>query len=254
MTFSDIPGKFTCPYCGGEKYVMAIASGNTFSGEIWSDSRRYYPMLPHYSPIQKCPHCSHYYFEYDGHFEMASTVSVNGKQVKLEWPSRFLWRRNKDEEIVKTPEMIEMEAIRKRINDEVRKNCFGDLSYQELAEAEKDILVDGISDKRRIKYLITFLFALNDSKYGRARSEKEIISDYYQAQFRTVALALIDLFGENKTITAELWRELGFFDKSIELCKGLIAKGVDAPVVKQIMEKAKAKDSDAFILHFDKEG
>ena len=251
MTFSDIPGKFTCPYCGGEKYVMALASGNTFSGEIWSDSRRYFPMLPHYSPIQKCTHCSRYYFADDGHFEMASTVAFNGKQVKVEWPSRFSWRRDNDEEIVKTPEMIEMEALRNRINDEVCKNLFGDLSYQELAEAENDVMVDGISVDRRIEYLITYLFAFNDSKYGRAGSEKEIISDYYHAKFRTVALTLIELFGEERTITAELWRELGFFDKSTELCEGLILKGTDVQAVKQIMERAKAEDPDAFILHFD---
>lgn len=254
MTFSDIPGKFTCPFCGGEKYVMALASGNTFSGEVWSDSRHFYPMLPNYSPIQKCPHCSHYFFEDDGHFEMASTVAVNGKQVKVEWPSRFAWRRDKDEEITKTPEMIEMEELRKRIHEQVRKNRFGDLSYQELAEAEKDVMVEGISDDQRREYLITFLYALNDSKYGRARSGKEYISDYYQARFRTVALALIDLFGEEKTITAELWRELGDFDKSIELCHSLITAGTDVQVVMQIMERAKAKDPDAFILHFDKEG
>ena len=251
MTFSDTPGKFTCPHCGSEKYVMAIASGNTFSGEIWSDSRRYFPMLPSYSPIQKCPHCGHYFFDDDGHFEMADTVAVNGKQVKVEWPSHFSWRRNKEEEKEKTPEMLEMETLRNRINNEVLKNRFGDLTYRELAEAESDVLTDGISDKRRQEYLITFLYAYNDARYGRAHADKEAIPETYRLKFKDIVLGLIESFGEKRTITAELWRELGNFGKSIELCQNLIASDTDVQVARQILEKAKANDAEAFILHFD---
>ncbi len=41
---------------------MTLLSGNTYGGTVWSDTRRIYPMLPEVSPIQKCPHCSKYYF------------------------------------------------------------------------------------------------------------------------------------------------------------------------------------------------
>lgn len=51
-----------CPDCGGKKEVLNLASGNTFHGTLWSDTRRIYPMLPEVSPIQKCPHCGRYYF------------------------------------------------------------------------------------------------------------------------------------------------------------------------------------------------
>ena len=67
------------------------------------------------------------------------------------------------------------------------------------------------------------------------------------------ARGLIEHFGEEMTITAELWRELGNFDKSIELCQKLIAAGTDVGVVKQILERAQNSDPSVFILMFDKE-
>ena len=60
-----IPGPanvLSCPFCGGEKEVMSLMSGNTFGGTVWSDTRREYPMLPEVSPIQQCPHCKKFYF------------------------------------------------------------------------------------------------------------------------------------------------------------------------------------------------
>ena len=52
----------SCPFCGGTKEVMSLISGNTCGATVWSDTRRYYPMLPEVSPIQECPHCHKFYF------------------------------------------------------------------------------------------------------------------------------------------------------------------------------------------------
>ena len=51
----------TCPYCGTEKEVLSLLSGNTIDAEIWSDNKCIYPMLPEVSLIQKCPNCGKYY-------------------------------------------------------------------------------------------------------------------------------------------------------------------------------------------------
>lgn len=56
------PDLLKCPFCGEEKEVMTLLSGNTVNGQQWSDVRSIYPMLPHVSPIQKCPSCGKYYF------------------------------------------------------------------------------------------------------------------------------------------------------------------------------------------------
>ena len=51
----------TCPFCGKEKKIMSLVSGNTFDSELWSDNKQIAPMLPEISFVQKCPHCGKYY-------------------------------------------------------------------------------------------------------------------------------------------------------------------------------------------------
>ena len=51
----------TCPFCGKEKKIMSLVSGNTFDSELWSDNKQIAPMQPEISYVQKCPHCGKYY-------------------------------------------------------------------------------------------------------------------------------------------------------------------------------------------------
>ena len=60
MTLGN-PRILTCPFCGSEKQIMSLRSGNTLGAELWSDNKRIAPMLPEISYIQKCPHCGKYY-------------------------------------------------------------------------------------------------------------------------------------------------------------------------------------------------
>lgn len=55
------PRILVCPFCGKEKEIMSLISGNTFGAEIWSDNKQIAPMLPEISYVQKCPHCGKYY-------------------------------------------------------------------------------------------------------------------------------------------------------------------------------------------------
>ena len=55
------PQILTCPFCGKEKEIMSLVSGNTFDSELWSDNKQIAPMLPEISYVQKCPHCGKYY-------------------------------------------------------------------------------------------------------------------------------------------------------------------------------------------------
>ena len=59
-----IPGHpqiLTCPFCGKEKEIMSILSGNTCRTKLWSDNKLIAPMLPRASFVQKCPHCGKYF-------------------------------------------------------------------------------------------------------------------------------------------------------------------------------------------------
>lgn len=54
-----------CPFCGEEKNVFSLVSGNNMNGQQWSDLKSVYPMLPRVSPIQQCPACGKYYFRHE---------------------------------------------------------------------------------------------------------------------------------------------------------------------------------------------
>lgn len=61
-----IPGNsqiLTCPFCGGEKEILSLISGNTFGAELWSDNKRIARMMPEISFVQKCPHCGKYFMK-----------------------------------------------------------------------------------------------------------------------------------------------------------------------------------------------
>lgn len=51
----------TCPFCGKEKEIISLVSGNSFNAEYWSDNKVIAPMFPEISFVQKCPHCGKYY-------------------------------------------------------------------------------------------------------------------------------------------------------------------------------------------------
>ena len=204
-------------------------------------------MLPRPSIIQKCSHCGRYFFYEDSNPKPALIRSRLDIAVDMFY-DKVVDSQGLSQEPVDIEEESEME---KKIHEEAYINHFGHLSYHELLQAGKDILIDGITMERRIEYLISLLHAYNDAGHGRAGVEKATILENDHKAFRDCALELIDCFGEGKTLTAELWRELGEFDKSIEVCQGLIAKGTDVNVVHLILERAKEHDQDVFILHFD---
>lgn len=71
----DYANVLKCPFCGGEKEVLALMSGNTCGGQSWSDVKTVYPMLPRLSPIQKCPSCGKYYFAKDAEMRKSESYS-----------------------------------------------------------------------------------------------------------------------------------------------------------------------------------
>ena len=84
-----------CPYCGTEKELMTLLSGNTFGAEYWSDNKRIAPMLPSVSPVQKCPNCGKYYFESKNrHGESNNTSFERGELSFSEWKDAYTQFQN----------------------------------------------------------------------------------------------------------------------------------------------------------------
>ncbi len=71
---------YTCPHCGTMKAVWAMASGNTFFGEtIWSNAKRYNPMMEYTSFVQQCPSCKHYFITRTTNYKRAKTIYTYNK-------------------------------------------------------------------------------------------------------------------------------------------------------------------------------
>ena len=88
-----LPGKakiVKCPYCGEEKELMTLISGNTFGAKYWSDNKRIAPMLPTISPVQKCSKCGKYFFENKQRYKEGSKCSFErGELTFPEWKEAY---------------------------------------------------------------------------------------------------------------------------------------------------------------------
>ena len=51
-----------CPHCGGLEKHQTLASGNTFGAVIWTDGKRFAPMLPVPPDVARCHGCRQFYW------------------------------------------------------------------------------------------------------------------------------------------------------------------------------------------------
>lgn len=232
------PYELTCPHCGGTKHIASIASGNTFGGKVWSDSKHEYPMLPSPSPIQKCPHCGGYYF-----YDDSSPRSIDAP----------IWASSR---IETEPDEKEKERMRsvKKCQDEAWKNGFGDLSFEETDEAFS-ALYQQAEEERQTTLLFLWLFSYNDRFGGRKQGHPEDCPDETQQRFNFVAEELCERFKDNRILAAELHREMGDFEGCVDIAgEFLWVVNPDNPhlgdVARQIIEHAKAGDREVFVLSF----
>ncbi len=178
-----IPGPaniLSCPFCGGEKEVMSLVSGNTFGGTVWSDTRREYPMLPEVSPIQQCPHCKKYYFI---------------EQAKREYS--------------KDPES-EMRSFGK----------LGKLSYLELKDAKKQMGSLSLTKMQRWILNHQYFMAYNDTFRRQPETVEFPPSEDDEAFYQQVIEELLDGIDKSanyKLFHAELLRETGRFEEAKEV-------------------------------------
>ena len=201
------PYRLTCPKCGGQKHIGSIASGNTFDGMLWSDTKHDYPMLPQPSFIQRCPDCGHYYFYDDGNPEDTMEDS-------------FLLD-------------------------------FGELTFEQINEAYDELYCETLEDKYKIEVLFLWLFKYNDRFGGRQQNENSENCSASIADRRAVVIGhILDLQAENSLLAAELHRELGNFDRCIELASPLaVGEDFSAEVAKKFIDHAKEQDTLVFRLY-----
>lgn len=208
-----IPGPaniLSCPYCGGEKEVMSLVSGNTFGGTVWSDTRRDYPMLPEVSPVQQCPHCGKYYFI---------------EQAK----SRYSDERES-----------EMRSFGE----------LGELSFQKLMEARKQMESLSLTKMQRWILNHQLFMAYNDSfrrNNGAVTSRPSKEEELLYHQVITELLEGIDQSDEFNLFHAELLRESGRFQEAKEVLSSHKTDD-DQWVVEAMLRHIEDKNTEPFLL------
>lgn len=208
-----IPGPaniLSCPFCGGEKEVMSLVSGNTFGGTVWSDTRREYPMLPEVSPIQQCPHCKKYYF--------------------LEQAKR---KHSKDPE-------SGMRGFGE----------LGKLSYLELKDAKKQMELLSLTKMQRWILNHQLFMAYNDSFRRQPETVAFLPSEEDEAFYHHAIEELLDGIDQSsdyELFHAELLRETGCFEEAKEVLYRHKSEE-DRWVVDAMLRHINDKDTMPFLL------
>lgn len=165
----------TCPYCGTKKEIIRLISGNTIGAVLWSDSKQIAPMLPFASPLQKCPHCNHFYFMYDVSIEDGKNYSMeegwlnfkdaikaknelefNTKEKMHDWTMIMVWAYNDITRIGNKPTHVQYEIFKNNVSSMLESYIFEDNVllkaelYREIGKYEKCVeILENISFKEK---------------------------------------------------------------------------------------------------------
>lgn len=200
----------SCPYCGGEKEVMSLASGNTLGGTVWSDTRGNYPMLPEASPIQQCPHCGKYYFL---------------DQAK---------RKYSDD-----PDSEARSFMR-----------LGTLTFSQLKEARKQMAASELSRIQRWVLNRYLFMAYNDCYRREPLAPACVPTEEEKELFATVISELLDGIEATENyeiIHAELLRESGRFEEAKAVLSNHTAEE-DKWIVEAMLRHIEAGNTKPFLL------
>lgn len=201
---------YKCPHCGTGKHLMSHVSYNDIGTVIWSDTYVDAPNRSDLSRVQKCGHCGKYFF-------------IDGIQP-----------------VVLRDELYEEYGI--------GSSEAGTLDYRESLEAMRQFEGAALSEDQRLWLRYNLLYAYNDwrtreiavvrkhlgelgdqlSGWRREWSDRlfeqlaecssRVETEEDRRVFRENALALIShTSDDNLLFKAELYREMGEFDRCLEL-------------------------------------
>ena len=250
MIISNNPTRLTCPHCGSAKYIQTIVSGNGFGARNWSDGRWYSPMMEQPSPYQKCPKCRQYYSYSEAKPKVITLKSITSEEKAYrKRMERMLHGQSPFPAIPDVDPFTQKEEDKMR--KEARRNGFGELYLEDLAAARKDILPRCKTAKQKKEYYLSFVHEYNDARTGRIDGGWVLMLEDYWPLFEEYAKELSVVRGMPQTINAEMCRELGQFDRAIEICHHLLDAGTDVEAVRQILAHAEAHDPEVFELQFE---
>jgi len=230
---------YECPKCGHYLRNGALASGNTSRGTVYSDGKSIYPMLPDYPDLTKCKKCDNIFWlselEKIGEDDCAWWEKSNSKWANVEY-AEFLGIKDlfRALEISKPKKEKNIRIwIWWAFNDRIRDG--GNEMFIEVDD--KDLW------KQNCKALLNML---GDNIYEKFMK----IKLYFKALFNMLGAENIN----EKFIKIELYRNLGEFEKCIDLIESINVSDVEKRDLEwvrdlkdQMKNKAEKKDSLVFI-------
>ena len=210
-------------------------------------------MLRQPSPYQKCPKCRHYYLYLEAKPIVIKLKSITSGERAYRKRMNRLFGRSPLQDIPDVDPSTQKEED--KLRREAKNNWFGELGLYELAEAAKDILPRCKTAKQRKEFYLAFVHEYNDVITGRIDGMHSILleEDKFRLLFEEYAKELTVVRGKPRTINAEMCRELGEFDRAIEICHQLLDAGTDVEAVRQILAHAEARDPEVFELQFSED-
>lgn len=201
---------YKCPKCDNLMSVNSLLSGNTFDSELYSDGKNIFPMLPEFPDLTICPKCKTIFW-----------LSKTEKEGVYEWgeETNVKW---------KNADHAKFLTI---------KEYFLALEYLTDLTKEEELFI-----RERIWW------AYND----RVRNRKELFeSDGDDLTWQTNNLRLINLVNTGKDfdmiMTAELYRNMGNFEKSLEILNN-INNPAHKELISLFMKECKLKNTKVFRL------
>lgn len=174
----DFGDLIKCPYCGEEKILMSLISGNTFGAEFWSDGKRIAPSLPEVSPVQKCKHCGKYYLTSRQEVQTSDKYSFEtGKLTYEEWKEAYFQFK---EEGIDAEDMVGVKLwLVQAYNDYYHRNKNTTTPSDEEYRFIAGILINDI-----INYYNLEDFLLLKAEFYREANEmekcKEVLAEFAQ--------------------------------------------------------------------------
>lgn len=202
------PDVINCPLCNAVYQKQSLISGNTFGGMHFSDGQHFYPMLPSHPELTFCDTCNNFFWVKD--IESLSNMrDYQGEEDPpfVRWPEQEEWIRA------------------------LSQNIFRDNS-EEI-------------------YIRTHLWWVLNNKFraeDRTRPKNEVFPEkiYEENLFALLRLKLAEE-DQEPLLLAEIYRELGFFEKSLELLNEVKDERLKN-IVSQVREKALQKNPYMFKL------
>ncbi len=128
---------------------------------------------------------------------------------------------------------------------------FGNLSFEQANDAFDELYNEKLEEENKIQLLFLWLYKYNDKYGGReGKSCPESCPESIAERRSEIVDTLLDCQADNVLFCAELHREIGEFDKCIELATPLaVGEDFSAEVARRFIEHAKKEDSRVFQLY-----